>query len=80
MATVVSPELTLAEIAPGLAKCGEVLATGDDAIRLKRMGVCEGREFELVSHGDPMVLRVGGARVGVSRQLASFVLVDSSDR
>jgi Fe2+ transport system protein FeoA len=50
-------------------------AVGDDGVRLKRLGICVGRPIELEQAGDPMVLLVVGARVGLSRQLASKILV-----
>ncbi len=40
------------------------------------MGICEGRVIELVSPGDPMVLRIGATRVGLSRQLARQVAIN----
>ncbi len=47
----------------------------EDAIRLKRMGICEGRQLQLVQKGDPLIVRVVGCRVGVSRRLAERVWV-----
>ncbi|MCA9217115.1 MAG: ferrous iron transport protein A [Planctomycetales bacterium] len=63
------------------AKPGETLwisdieATGPDAVRLKRLGICEGRCVQVVQTGDPLVLLVVGCRIGISRQLASRVSV-----
>ncbi|QDV46225.1 FeoA domain protein [Stieleria neptunia] len=67
---------TLAEIQPGRYVCREIHAAGQDAVRLKRLGVCQGRMIELVGRGDPMILKIGASRVGLSRQLAKVVLVD----
>ncbi len=50
-------------------------ASDEDGIRLKRMGICEGRRLQLVQEGDPLILRVVGCRVGISRQLAAQVWV-----
>jgi Fe2+ transport system protein FeoA len=44
--------------------------------RLKALGVCAGRRVELVKAGDPMIVRVLGARVGLSAHLASIVYVE----
>lgn len=50
-------------------------ATDDDSLRLKSLGICTGRRVELVQSGDPMIVRVVGSRVGISRRLAERVLV-----
>ena len=60
---------------PGLFRCIDVDGDSTAAILLKRLGICGGRSIELVQPGDPMVLRVVGARIGVSRALARSVLV-----
>ncbi|MDP6442836.1 MAG: FeoA family protein [Pirellulaceae bacterium] len=52
-----------------------VAAEGTDGIRLKRMGVCEGRLIQLVQAGDPLIISVAGSYVGVSRMLARSILV-----
>lgn len=77
MAIVQASSPTLAEARPGRHICEQVYAMGQNAIRLKRLGVCQGRELELVGQGDPMVLRIGESRVGVSRQLAQLVTLES---
>jgi Fe2+ transport system protein FeoA len=61
-----------------VGRCGivrEVLAGGDALVRLMAMGVCAGRRVMLVRRGDPLVLRVLGARIGVSSRLAERVRV-----
>jgi Fe2+ transport system protein FeoA len=57
-----------------------VEATSDDMRRLMSMGICAGRRIELVQYGDPMILKVFGSRLGVSRRLASGVLVSACDQ
>ncbi len=62
-----------------LGLCAEVKrveADDDDTLRLMAMGVCAGRTIELVKQGDPMILRLFGTRIGVSRRLGEKVLVD----
>ena len=61
---------------PGAFRCVDVECDGDAMIRLKRLGICARRRIEVVQPGDPMVLRVVGSRLGVSRQLAEFVTVE----
>lgn len=67
----------LSEAAPGHYRCDGIDAVGQDAIRLKRLGICEGRSLHLVGRGDPMVLRIGESQIGLSRQLACAVQVSS---
>jgi Fe2+ transport system protein FeoA len=48
----------------------------DNVERLKALGLCVGRRIELIKAGDPLVVRVIGARVGLSAQLASMVRIE----
>lgn len=48
-----------------------------DATRLKALGVCIGRRLLVLKAGDPMIIRVVGARVGLSARLAAAVWVES---
>ena len=67
-----------------LAPVGEFICTDIDVddqshTRMKSLGICTGRELELVSSGDPMIVRVGNSRIGLSRALAASVSVCQSD-
>ena len=62
---------------PGEFRCVDVKCDGDAMIRLKRLGICDKRTIEVIQPGDPMVLRVIGSRLGVSRRLAESVIVDT---
>ena len=53
-----------------------VEAECDDAARLQALGVCVGRRLYVLQPGDPMIVRVVGARVGLSARLASAVRVE----
>ena len=44
--------------------------------RLKAMGLCLGRQVEVVLQGNPLVIRLLGARIGVSGCLAKRILVE----
>lgn len=44
--------------------------------RLMAMGLCVGRELEVVRQGNPLILRLLGARIGVSSRLARHVVVE----
>ena len=61
----------------GICRCVSIEGEGPETIRLKRMGICGGRDIEVVQAGDPMIVHVAGARVGLSRNLASRILVES---
>ena len=63
----------------GEGRCGAVarVEAEDDATdRMKVMGVCVGRKVEVIRHGHPLILRVLGSRVGLSRRLARRVWVE----
>ncbi|MGA2603764.1 MAG: FeoA family protein [Verrucomicrobiia bacterium] len=44
--------------------------------RLMAMGLCVGREIDVVRQGNPLIVRVLGARIGVSGRLARRVIVE----
>ena len=53
------------------------IETEDDSMdRLKALGICVGRQVELVKRGDPLIVRVYGSRLGISSRLANRVLVE----
>ncbi len=57
----------------------ERIDANDDAMqRLMAMGLCVGREIEVVRQGNPLILRILGARIGVSSRLARHVVVTHS--
>ncbi|WP_432797102.1 FeoA family protein [Poriferisphaera sp. WC338] len=51
-------------------------ADDDDTARLKALGICQGRRVQLVQSGDPLIVKVLGARIGVSARLAANVIVE----
>ena len=55
--------------------CG-ISGRGDNAERLKVMGVCLGRMVSVIRRGDPMIVRVWGTRIGISARLAAQVLIE----
>ncbi len=66
--------LPLSELAPAtVARIEELQVYSEDATRLRAMGICVGRQVQLMRAGDPLILRVLGARVGVSARLAAGV-------
>lgn len=73
-----APLKSLRELALGAAgRVAQVAVEGADESRLKALGLCEGRTVQVVSAGDPLIVRVLGSRVGLSAQLAAQVQVGS---
>ncbi len=66
---------TLAYAKPGHFVCTEIDDSTLSPDRMKSLGICVGRPLELISTGDPMIVRVCGSTVGLSRQLAVAVTV-----
>ena len=65
----------LSDASVGRFVCCHVEETGNPGTRMKSLGICAGRPLELVSKGDPLIVRVGNSRIGLSRALAQLVLV-----
>lgn len=57
------------------ARVAHVSAHSDDLRRLQALGVCVGRRVQLIKAGDPLIISVVGARVGLSARLAAEVCV-----
>ena len=59
-------------------RCGAIVrvqADPSDVNRLAGMGICVGRQVQLVKRGDPMILRVYGTRIGLSSRLGRGIHV-----
>ena len=70
--------LRLDELSPRqCATVCQVDAQDGSADQLMAMGVCIGRQVEVVKCGDPLILRVLGSRIGLSARLAQRVFVKS---
>lgn len=53
------------------------IETEDDEVkRMKTLGICIGRQLEVVRAGDPMVVRVFGSRLGISASLGARVWLE----
>ena len=46
----------------------------EDEPRVKTMGLCIGRHAQLLQAGDPLIVAIAGAHVGMSRRLATGIL------
>jgi Fe2+ transport system protein FeoA len=48
----------------------------DEAVRLKSLGLCVGRQIEVVKSGDPLIIKIFGSRIGLSASLADGVWLE----
>jgi Fe2+ transport system protein FeoA len=58
--------------------CGRILSVEASALDLERlevMGLCEGRLVQVIKHGNPMIVRALGTRIGLAATLARAVRV-----
>lgn len=62
-----------------IARVTAIQEDSSDSTRLRSMGICVGRQIQLVQAGDPLILRVLGARVGISARLAAGIEVVAID-
>lgn len=67
----------LSSISNGDVRCLSIEGDGPEVVRLKRLGICSGHRIRVVQAGDPMILEVIGSRIGLSRQLARQVMVET---
>lgn len=69
-------EFDLSKLQAGArARVSRVLGETADTLRLKALGLCEGREVEVLRTGEALVVRVLGSRIGLSRRAAASVLM-----
>ena len=70
-------EHPLAQMGKGdVAVITRVDGDDDEMARLKAMGLCTGHAVEVIQHGDPLIVKVIGTRIGVSARLAEKVFVN----
>jgi Fe2+ transport system protein FeoA len=72
-----STHCRLDQVAAGTRCTVESIESGEIAIqRLMAMGLCVGRQVEIVRHGNPLIVRLLGARIGVSARVARHIIVE----
>jgi Fe2+ transport system protein FeoA len=49
---------------------------GEEFQRLKSLGLCVGRQIEVVKSGDPLIVKIFGSRIGLSASLAARVWLE----
>lgn len=87
-ATLMSPRPTvnphphrrrLTELSAGARAVVHQIESEDTAMQqLKAMGLTVGRHIEVIRHGNPLIIRLLGARVGVSERLARHIVVETA--
>lgn len=66
----------LDQIPAGTRAIVEKIDGGDAAIqRLMAMGLCVGRQIEVIRHGNPLIVRLLGSRIGISGRVARHIHV-----
>jgi Fe2+ transport system protein FeoA len=72
-------ELTLSNVPSGTRAVVHRINAADESVqRLMAMGLCVGRELEVIRQGNPLIVRMLGARIGVSGRVAKHILVNRS--
>jgi len=67
----------LDELPSGTRAVVHKIDSADDALRrLMAMGLCVGREVQVIRQGNPLIVRLLNARVGLSSRVAKHILVE----
>ena len=75
--TTHSTRCRLDQMTAGTRGTVDSIESGDIAIQqLMAMGLCVGRQIEIIRHGNPLIIRLLGARVGVSARIARHITVE----
>jgi Fe2+ transport system protein FeoA len=59
--------------------CGVVCrieTDSEEVQRLKSLGLCVGRQIEVVKSGDPLIIKIFGSHIGLSASLAARVWLE----
>jgi len=76
---IATTEMKLNELPSGTRATVHRIEAADESIqRLMAMGLCVGREIEVVRQGNPLILRILGARIGIASRLARHIVVDET--
>lgn len=68
---------SLADIKPGNSgRIKNMDLPKETATRLAGLGICEGRNIQIVKHGEPTIVSTYGSRVGLASSLVNQILVD----
>jgi Fe2+ transport system protein FeoA len=56
-----------------------IAGTGSNPLRLREMGLCEGRRVRVLRRVDPMICQIDECRVGLGQGLAEQIFVNPVD-
>lgn len=77
MASTILHETRLDELPPKTCAVVRRIETdGEEVQRLKSLGLCIGRQIEVVKTGDPLIVKIFGSRIGLSASLARCVWLE----
>lgn len=69
--------MKLNELPSGARAIVHRIDAADAAVqRLMAMGLCVGRELEVVRQGNPLIVRMLGARIGIAGRVAQHIIVN----
>lgn len=71
----ISQTVSLSCLPEGVRASVERVCADENSMRLREMGLREGRELEVICAGNPMICRVGECRMGICARLASRIAV-----
>ena len=70
-------ETRLDELPPRACAVVRRIETDSEEVqRLKSLGLCVGRQIEVVKSGDPLIIKIFGSRIGLSASLAARVWLE----
>jgi len=70
-------ETRLDKLPPRTCAIVRRIETGSEEIqRLQSLGICVGRQIEIIKSGDPLIVRVFGSRLGIAASLGARVWLE----
>ena len=80
MTTTAHKHYRLDQLPSGSLALVQRIESADSAMhRLMAMGLCVGRYVQVVRHGNPLIIRLLGARIGLSGRVAQHIIVERID-
>jgi Fe2+ transport system protein FeoA len=77
IAPTLPSKMRLDELPPRTCAVIRRIETGSEEMqRLQSLGVCVGRQIEIIKSGDPLIVRVFGSHLGLAASLASHVWLE----
>jgi Fe2+ transport system protein FeoA len=77
VASTISGETCLDKLPPRTcAVVRRIQTEGEEVLRLKTLGLCIGRQIEVIKASDPLIIKIFGSRIGLSASLARNVWLE----